>query len=778
MKRALFCGFLLGSVFIQGVSAQDGTASPRFSDLALQGELSAPLPYEVVRAFPDQGLRDPVEFVPEPGSTRFYICQVNGRIFVVDPAHGEEAVQVGDVGAERPGLSQLYGMAFHPDYVENGLVYLCYVMQGTEPDGTRVVECRIDADTGRIDLSKERVLLTWLGGGHNGGSLQFGHEGYLYISAGDGEGPNPPDVRKGGQDCSSLLSTVMRIDVDRHDPGLAYRIPPDNPFNDTKGVRPEIWAFGFRNPWKMSFDQKTGDLWVGDVGWDRWELVYHVRRGGNYGWSVMEGRQPINVTWERGPMPISPPIVEHPHSEARSITGGYVYQGKRLPELEGAYVYGDYETGKIWALWQRQGKRTRLREIADCELRIVCFGQTHDGEIYVVDHGGGIYELQTRVEEEPDQKSEKSFPQRLSETGLFTSMPVQTPAEGLIPYEILHPMWSDGLVARRWLALTGEGNIRVDDSSANFPEGTVMVKTLSTPGDGKPVETQVMQRYRGGWRSFCYAWNEAHTDAELVPKQGAQQVVDMGDDPTRIQSWRSASRSECFVCHHGHSSGMLGFRRWQLGPAESARLAELGVIDPPRERRNGRRPNQMREEVHAARTYLDVNCASCHRMNGGGLVPMLLERHLPNDRLAALTVTPQRGQFGIQQAKVIDPGRPERSTLYYRMGMLGSGRMPHLGSQVVDAEGLALIYEWIESLDSQADRALTEGDEVSRALVSLHVEGESGVFESDNPFIPSLLRRYDVPELSRETAPISVSDPEKILALDGDAARGEKILLG
>ena len=147
-----------------------------------------------------------------------------------------------------------------------------------------------------------------------------------------------------------MLSSILRIDVNRSESGKSYRIPPDNPFVNTPGVRPEIWAFGFRNPWKMSFDRKSGDLWVGDVGWELWEMIYKVKRGGNYGWSVMEGPQPVNVEARRGPTSILPPLKAHPHSEAASITGGYVYHGRRLPGLTGAYLYGDWLTGIIWGL--------------------------------------------------------------------------------------------------------------------------------------------------------------------------------------------------------------------------------------------------------------------------------------------------------------------------------------------------------------------------------------------------------------------------------------------
>jgi hypothetical protein len=195
-----------------------------------------------------------------------------------------------------------------------------------------------DTDPPRVDPASEEIIITWLAGGHNGGCLAFGPDGYLYISTGDATPPSPPDGLDAGQDMSRLLSGILRIDVDRRDGDRPYSIPPDNPFVTLEGARPEKWAYGFRNPWKISFDRTTGDLWCGDVGWELWELVHRIERGGNYGWSIMEGPQPVKVEGRRGPTPILPPTIALPHSEAASVTGGYVYRGKKFPALAGAYV--------------------------------------------------------------------------------------------------------------------------------------------------------------------------------------------------------------------------------------------------------------------------------------------------------------------------------------------------------------------------------------------------------------------------------------------------------
>lgn len=183
-------------------------------------------------------------------------------------------------------------------------------------------------------------------GGHNGACLEFGPDGFLYVSAGDGEAPNPPDPRDAGQDVSNILSTVLRIDVMPHGNDPLYKVPADNPFVALTNARPEIWAYGFRNPWKMTF-APDGELWLGDVGWELDEMVYRIRKGGNYGWSIMEGPQPVRPNARRGPTEILPAAIALPHTDAASVTGGYVYRGQRFPDLVGTYIFGDYETRRI-----------------------------------------------------------------------------------------------------------------------------------------------------------------------------------------------------------------------------------------------------------------------------------------------------------------------------------------------------------------------------------------------------------------------------------------------
>jgi len=306
----------------------------------LVGSPDPPLPYVVKRVFPKLHFKEPLDMANTPAIDRLFVAEQYGKIYSFKNDPGiEQPDLVIDLHKEIPALTQVYGMVFHPGFETNRFVYICYVLKDGLPDGTHVSRFTMNrTDPPQIDPTTEKLIITWISGGHNGGCLKFGTDGYLYISTGDAASPDPPDPSNTGQDIKDLLSSILRVDVDHSEEGKAYRVPLDNPFAQTPGARPEVWAYGLRNPWRMSIDRQTGALWVADVGWELWELVYRVERGGNYGWSIVEGPQSVKPNGRPGPTPILPPTVYHPHSEAASITGGNVYRGGRLPELVGVYI--------------------------------------------------------------------------------------------------------------------------------------------------------------------------------------------------------------------------------------------------------------------------------------------------------------------------------------------------------------------------------------------------------------------------------------------------------
>ncbi len=247
----------------------------------INGTPDPPPPYTVALAFPHLKFNLPVVLVPAKGTNRLFIGELTGRVFSFPNDPGcKQADLALDLAKLHPDLTAFYGISFHPQFDENRYVYVCYVLKNDLPDGSIISRFAVSrTDPPVLDPASERVLLKFWSGGHNGGCLDFGKDGYLYISTGDGAGPSPPDTKMTGQDCSDLLSSILRIDVDHSDPGKAYSIPVDNPFVNTPGVRPEIWAYGMRNPWRMSIDRTDRrPLWSATSAGKMWEMVYKIKR--------------------------------------------------------------------------------------------------------------------------------------------------------------------------------------------------------------------------------------------------------------------------------------------------------------------------------------------------------------------------------------------------------------------------------------------------------------------------------------------------------------------
>jgi glucose/arabinose dehydrogenase len=281
------------------------------------------------------------------------------------------------------------GLAFHPKFRENGQFFVYYT--------NRSRFHTIPGNPNRGDPGSEEILLVidkpfW---NHDGGTLCFGPDGFLYIAVGDGGSANDPHGN--GQSLGTWLGKVLRIDVDHSGENTKYAIPPDNPFVHNPQAKPEIWAYGLRNIWRMAFDRKTKILWAGDVGQDLWEEVDLVTKGGNFGWSVREGKHPFGKHGRESSPDLIDPIWEYSHEIGKSIIGGLVYRGNGVPELEGAYLYSDYVSGKLWALWYNADteKVVANREILlPRPTPILSFGEDESGEVYFMTDapdGNGIY---------------------------------------------------------------------------------------------------------------------------------------------------------------------------------------------------------------------------------------------------------------------------------------------------------------------------------------------------------------------------------------------------
>lgn len=352
----------------------------------------------VVPAFPNLGFRSPVDIQHAgDGSNRLFVVEQNGRIMVFANTPSATTVDTFlniDPRVNTQGEEGLLGLAFHPDYERNGYFYVYYSAAG--PRRSVIARYSVDpADPNRADPDSEQVILEvdQPYANHNGGQIAFGPDGYLYIGLGDGGSGGDP--LNHGQRPSTLLGSILRIDVDGA--GATYTIPPDNPFvGNTIGAREEIWAYGLRNPWRFSFDPLNGRLWAGDVGQNAWEEVDIITKGGNYGWRIMEGRHCFNPSSGCDTTGLIMPVWEYNRSLGISITGGHVYRGRKVPELVGRYVYGDFGSGRIWSL----GHNEQLTEfdnqlLAATGRNISTFGVDQDDELYFAHFGGQIYTFQS-----------------------------------------------------------------------------------------------------------------------------------------------------------------------------------------------------------------------------------------------------------------------------------------------------------------------------------------------------------------------------------------------
>jgi len=336
------------------------------------------------------------------GSGRLFVASQLGNVYVLDKADDAAEpklwfdFQSHVTYKDNENEEGFLGMAFHPKFKENGQFFVFYTKRDAPPHTSVVSRFKVSAaDPTKADPASEEELFRvpqpyW---NHNGGTLSFGPDGMLYIALGDGGAFNDPHGN--GQNLGTLNGSILRIDVDKRDEGKAYAVPSDNPFVGQKGAQPEIWAYGIRNIWRLSFDRLTGTCWAADVGQDIWEEINLITRGGNYGWKLREGMHRFRPEGSLPDPKLIEPIWEYHHDIGRSITGGFVYRGKEVPELEGHYVYGDYVSGRIWALkYDEKSKRVVAnRPIAGNVAPVVSFGEDESGELYYTTVGNLFFKF-------------------------------------------------------------------------------------------------------------------------------------------------------------------------------------------------------------------------------------------------------------------------------------------------------------------------------------------------------------------------------------------------
>ncbi len=680
------------------------------------------LPVRFERVFANVRLQSSVVLAQPPGDgRRWYVAERMGpgggdaRIVAFDAANpDDEPAVVATLGpladvSQADGEGGLIGMAFHPRFASNGRVYVSWVKADpAAPNGARSAVGYLTSSDGGAHFSGYHELFAFdqtASHYHKGGGLQFGPDGLLYASFGDGG--TQDDMLRHGQTRDGFFAKIHRIDVDHAEGGKPYAIPDGNPFKHGGGQE-TTFAWGLRNPFRFSIDRATNQLWVGDVGQDRYEEIDLVRAGGNYGWPCREGAHDHILP----PDPRCPsldgildPVAEQAHDGgSRALIGGVVYRGKALPQLAGTYIFGDFPSRELWALTLDAATgsttTTRLNESGSPQAGWVDFAEDADGEVYALGLEGVIYKL-VAAPAAPD-----NFPPRLSQTGCVAPSDPRVPAAGLVPYGVNAPLWSDGADKERFIALPDGATIDVgDDGHFAFPVGTVLMKTFRVAG--KRIETRLLMRHAdGGWAGYSYAWLDDESDAVLLPSSLQRRLDE--------QSWLYPARGQCLICHNQAAGGPLGLELAQLDgdfayagtgrvanqldtlehigmfTAPLARDALVPLVDPA-----GSAPVAER-----ARSYLHANCAMCHRPGGPGIVDMDLRFSRSLVETHTCDVEPTEGDLGVAGARRLVPGAPAQSLVSILPHATLVGRMPPLATSVVDSAGVAVIDEWIGSLES------------------------------------------------------------------------------
>jgi uncharacterized repeat protein (TIGR03806 family) len=677
----------------------------------------------VQRAFPDlPNFSQPIAMLQEPGnSARWYVVQKTGSVRVFDNdanvSSTREFINLASRLNSDPSNPNdergLLGMTFHPDWPANPRAYLFYTgTHSTLGLVDRVSEFRSTDGGNTLSLASELQLLNVddPAGNHNGGHLAFGPDDMLYIGIGDGGGSNDNFGSIGnGQNLRTLLGKMLRIDVSSSSTATPYTIPASNPFASnppcTGGTGtadcPEIFAYGFRNPWRWSFDRVSGELWLNDVGQGALEEVDLVTRGGNYGWRCFEGTNSFNSNCGPNAASAIAPVAQYGRSAGFSTTGGYVYRGSGIPALVGRYVFADFGSGNLWHIARDTVPTLTLTASSALatNLNVASFGEDVSGELYLVDLGGTLHRIVQGT------GGGRQIPTELSQTGCVSTIDPREPAVGLISYAPNAPFFSDGALKTRWLAVPDGQRIAVGaDNDFDFPNGSVLVKNFSI--GGTLVETRLFMRHNdGSWAGYTYEWYGAGTGARRVIGGKTVQVAG--------QTWEFPSEAQCLQCHTAAAGRTLGLEVGQLNgdhryitSRTANQLSTLNAIDmltPPLSQTPAQLPVIPDPFGTAAlgsraRAWLHTNCANCHRPGGSAQSNLDLRYTTALSATNACDVAPALGDLGISDPRLIAPGSAARSVLLARVDRTGANAMPPLSRHQIDDAGVQLLSDWINGL--------------------------------------------------------------------------------
>ena len=717
--------------------------------------------WSVVPAFPNLVFTNALGFTHVPGTNLNCVWEREGRVWFFSTNENTTTKWlVLDISNQCQGWddSGLLNLAFHPGYATNRymFVYYTWVTPGTVVGSptTRPTEfvvgkyhdrlSRFTLTSGAFPLGSELVFVDQAGDSvwHNGSGMFFHPtNGFLYYTDGDDERSDPQIIT------NKLFAGVFRIDVDRRGGGIShpiprqpvngttanYYVPNDNPFVGQPGVLEEFFGLGLRSPHRMTIDPPTGKIYVGDVGAGSREEISIVQPGEtgvNFQWSYCEGFL--------GSMPASylglnkPPVLDYTHGEGQAVIGGHVYRGSQFAsELGGRYIFGDNVSRVIWVLDESTTPATKIAigllpkgdgpNSGSDYTGLSSFGLDVNNEIYMCQMssiGGRIYKLAPGA-----PVASRPLPTLLSQTGVFTNLATLAPNPGLLPYTVNSPLWSDAAVKTRWVAMPTNTFVTFAPTGEwTFPNGAVFVKHFelgindTNPAIRKRLETRLLVCDTNGLvYGATYKWRPDYSDADLVPMLTNENILITTATGTRTQVWSYPGRQDCLACHTIPSGGVLGVKTRQLNG--DLAYPSTGVTD-----------NQIRAWNHIGlfnspvndaaipgydklvsvtntnatlefrvRSYLDANCAQCHRPNGGvnAQFDARFDTPLTNQGIINGAVL---NNLGVSGARVVVPSNTTASVLYLRDSSVAGIKMPPLAKNTVDTDAVAVIEQWINSL--------------------------------------------------------------------------------
>ncbi|MEO0900374.1 MAG: PQQ-dependent sugar dehydrogenase [Bacteroidota bacterium] len=720
--------------------------------------------YTLVDAFPGLTFNLPLSMKPEPGSNRLMVVQMSGEIMAFDnvasPAAPTTFLDI-QPQVRNGGESGMLDLAFHPRYgIDSNYVYVFYTWKGPSSNFyTRVSRFTKPTSQASLDPTSELVLIQQIdqAQNHQGGSLVFGDDGYLYVSLGDeGGGSNSYNTAQVMDE--RLFAGILRIDVDRNPltshpirrhPSLLpgsdvsttanYYIPNDNPFlASDSSILEEFYAIGMRNPYRAMKDPVTGQIWFGDVGQSKREEINLLYKGGNYQWAYKEGLQ-------NGPDPFPTnhygidiiPVYEYDHSSNdKAIIGGTVYRGSSLPALYGKYVFADNNSRRIWSMdfsniTSPVVTQLVIPSIGSGKSGIGGFGYDANNELYVMRMANGsgngqVMKLTAAGVAPPDP------PSLLSQLNIFSDLTNMTPESYTIPYDLNVPFWSDNAIKTRYMIVPNDGTHNSageritysEDGEWQFPDGSITVKHFeyqtdeSNPATRKKIETRIIVQGTGNeFYGLSYKWNDAQTDATLLTS-GERDTINI-TTPTgnRQVEWLFPSRSECQICHTSTTEGVLGPQTAQLnGDAfypqtgrtanQLTTLASLDIFDTAPDTinllNNAKAPEIDDNSVpllDRTLAYLNSNCGYCHRP-GSSVLANFDARYYEGNELSSVIYKQALASLGFAAGRLIIPGDTINSILLERLESVHEGySMPPLAKNQMDSSGVALVKDWIMNLD-------------------------------------------------------------------------------